>query len=365
MKGRVLSMFMALVLIFCLAACGSGINESYEVALITDIGDIDDRSYNQALWEGIRGYSEQNSVSCRYYRPAKKQTDEFLKSIDRAVSNGAKIVICCGSVFEKAVEHAQQQYNEVSFVLMEGDLKPSANTCVVNFSELEAGFLAGYAAVKEGFTSIGFQGGEVEPAVIRYGFGYIQGAEYAARELDMPPSSVTLKYNYAGSFDASPELQARAELWYEMGTQVIFACTGSVCASVIAAAESAENRWVVGSETDMSGFSETVISSAEKCFSSAVYTIIEKFYAGEFPGGESLILGADRQGIGLETANSRWKNFEESNYKEIMQKLSSDTDGIRTSLLSDSDASDFSMQSSSDFMAFFGTQYVLIELAVN
>ncbi|MFA9423689.1 MAG: BMP family protein, partial [Sedimentibacter sp.] len=248
---------LALVLMFTLSSCAKDTttapsSTSYEIALITDIGTIDDKSFNQGAWEGVMAYAEENKMTYKYYKPSEKSDDAYLTSIDLAVKAGAKIIVCPGFLFEVPVFKAQDIYPEVNFIILDGyphngDYNPvvKENTMSIFYAEQEAGFLAGYAAVKDGYKKLGFMGGVAVPAVVRYGYGYIQGAEYAAKELGMADGSIDLKYTYVGNFDATPENMANAASWYNEGTEVIFACGGAVGNSVMKAAETAKAK-VIG-----------------------------------------------------------------------------------------------------------------------
>jgi basic membrane protein A len=162
-------------------------------------------------------------------------------------------------------------------------------------------------------------GGMAVPAVVRFGIGFVQGAEYAA--LEMGVSGVTVNYHYTGGFAATPEAQTLAASWYNDGVEVIFACGGAVGNSVMAAAEAAGDKWVIGVDVDQSGESVTVITSAMKGLRESVYQAIEAYYDGEFPGGETWVLAADRDGVGLPMDTSRFSTFTQADYDAIFAKL--------------------------------------------
>ena len=337
MKKRLLSLLMVAVLMLgALAACsqdstnGGSATETYELALITDVGTIDDKSFNQGSWEGLEKYAKENNITHKYYQPAEKSKSEYLASIELAVSAGAKVIVTPGYLFEPAVYEAQELYPDVKFVLIDGiphpendyvNIKVADNTYSVFYAEQQAGFLAGYAAVKEGYTKLGFMGGMAVPAVVKFGYGFVQGAEYAAKELGIP--SIDIKYNYTGDFKATPEVQSRAASWYESGTEVIFACGGAVGNSVMAAAAasgSGEGK-VIGVDVDQSTESDTVITSSMKMLQKSVYDAIASYYAGSFPGGQSVSLGADVQGVGLPMETSKFTKFTQADYDAIYAEL--------------------------------------------
>ena len=187
----------------------------------------------------------------------------------------------------------------------------------VKYKEEQSGYLAGYAAVKDGNTKLGFMGGMAVPAVIRFGYGFVQGADDAAAELGL---DVEIMYYYTGGFDATPEAQATAASWYENGTEVIFGCGGAVGNSVMAAAEAAGTK-VIGVDVDQSGESETVITSAIKTLKNSVYEGIAAYYAGTFPGGETSIYSAENLGVGLPMESSKFDTFSPEDYDAIFYQL--------------------------------------------
>ena len=304
----------------------------YELALITDLGTIDDRSFNQGAWEGLVEYAQKNSITHKYYQPAAQGDDAYLNAIDLAVQGGAKVIVTPGFLFEVPVFQAQDRYPDVKFVLLDGspnngdydnfEGKVSGNTVAVFYAEEQSGFLAGYAAVKDGYRSLGFMGGMAVPAVIRFGHGFVQGAEYAAQELGLADGSVTINYFYTGTFAPDPDIQARAAAWYNEGVEVIFSCGGGICFSIFPAAEISGNK-VIGVDGDQSGESDAVITSAMKMLTKSVYDCLQDFYDGKFQGGQTLLFSAKSLGVGLPMDTSKFKTFSQSDYDAIYAKLSS------------------------------------------
>lgn len=317
---------------------------TYELALITDVGTIDDKSFNQGTWEGVQKYSTDNNIASKYYKPVEKTTDAYLESIDLAVKNGAKVILCPGFLFEQAVFEAQTKYPDVKFVILDGaphngdnNVVIADNTYSIFYAEEESGFLAGYSAVKEGYRKLGFMGGIAVPAVIRFGYGFVQGADYAARELGLDADALEVKYTYVGNFDSSPENQTIASSWYNEGTELIFACGGGVGNSVMAAAESAGKK-VIGVDVDQSVESDTVITSALKELGNSAYGAIEAYYNNTFPGGKSESLDITVDAIGLPMETSKFEKFTVEDYQAIYKKLVDNVDGIRDSIVDNTGA---------------------------
>ena len=323
-------------------AVKSETSDGYELALVTDLGTIDDKSFNQGAWEGMKKYAEENGISYKYYQPQEGTTDSYLETIGLAIEGGAKLVVCPGFLFEEPVYLAQDQYKDVHFILLDGEphsgdyseYRTEANVMPILFQEDEPGFLAGYAAVKDGYTKLGFLGGMAVPAVIRYGYGFAEGADYAAKEMGV--DGIEIMYNYTGAFAATPEAQSMAASWYQNGTEVIFGCGGAVGNSVMAAAEEKSAK-VIGVDVDQSYESDTVVTSAMKQLSVSVYDGVRDFYAGSFPGGKTSIFSAKNDGIGLPMETSKFTKFTQADYDAVYAQLK---DGKITLVQSSEDNND-------------------------
>ena len=335
MKKLLVTLLM-LAMIFTMAgtfaACGGGSTAgTYELALVTDVGTIDDKSFNQGAWEGLVQYADENNITHKYYQPAEKSTQAYVDAIGLAVDGGAKVVVCPGFLFEIAVFQAQTLYPDTKFIILDGYPHESdtnytpvvgKNVYSIFFKEDQAGFLAGYAAVKGGYTKLGFVGGMEVPAVVRFGIGYIQGAEYAANELGV--KSIAIKYHYTGNFAPSADAATLAASWYNSGTEVIFAAAGGAGNSVMAAAEAA-GKFMIGVDVDQSSQSTSVITSAMKSLGTGVYDGLKAYYDNKFPGGKIVYMGADANGIGLPMDNTKIKGFTQADYDAIFAKLADGT----------------------------------------
>jgi basic membrane protein A len=337
---KILVILLALAVVLPLAACTTApVTEGYELALVTDVGTIDDKSFNQGAWEGLKKYAEENDIRHKYYQPAEKSKAAYIDAISLAVKAGAKVIVCPGFLFEPAIFEAQDMFPDVKFILLDGfpqdgtwtEFRIEGNVYSVFYAEEQAGFLAGYAAVKDGYTKLGFMGGMAVPAVVRFGYGYVQGAELAAQEMGL--EAIEIKYHYTGNFDATPGNQALAASWFNSGTEVIFAAGGAVGNSVMAAAQSA-GKFVIGVDVDQSNESPTVITSSMKELGNSVYDGVKAYYDGKFPGGQSVTLDAKVAGVGLPMASSRFNTFSQADYDAIFAKLVAGS----ITLLNDSDA---------------------------
>ena len=298
----------------------------YELAFVTDVGQLKDKSFNQGTWNGVKAYAAENGLSYKYYQPAngdQATDDDRYDAMKAAVEGGAKVVVCAGFMQEAALTKAATEYPDAKFIFIDGYPIGLDNVAPIAFKEEQSGYFAGYAVVMDGFTKLGFcgGGGGTNPACCRYGYGFAQGAEAAAAKLGV---EVELKYSwqYGASFSASPELQTMAKGWYETGTEIIFACGGSMFASITAAA--AENDgYVVGVDVDQSFDSDTVVTSALKGLSNATEWAIAKCYDGSFAeiGGIATSLGANDNAVGLPTETWSFETYTVEEYEAAMEAM--------------------------------------------
>lgn len=319
---------MSMILVGC--SGGNSGSKGAEIALITDAGNINDKSFNQSAHEAIEQFikdnenlkSDTNKLTYKYYRPQVFDTAGYNEQIDLAVENGAKVIVTPGYKFGEAVAQKQTEYPDVKFIFIdavpEGDTIGSNVYCAL-YAEEEAGYLAGYAAVKDGYTKLGFMGGNALPAVIRFGYGYIQGADAAAKELGV---NVEVKYNYTNSFEAKPEITTLAAAWYEEGTEVIFSCGGGICTSIFEAASKA-GKMTIGVDSDQKDDSDTVLTSAVKGVRKTVTDQLAAFYAGTFEGGKVETLTIKEDYVGISEDYSRFKTYTKEENDVIVQKLKS------------------------------------------
>ncbi len=298
----------------------------YEVAFITDVGQLKDKSFNQGTFDGVKLYAANNSLSYKYYQPAngdQATDDDRYDAMKAAVDGGAKVIVCAGFMQGTALQKAAEEFTDTKFVFIDGWSLGLDNVAGIAFNEEQCGYFAGYAVVKEGYEKLGFTGGGggTNPACIRYGWGFAQGANDAAKEMD---KTVELNYSweYGASFSASSELQTMISGWYANGTEIVFACGGSMFQSVAAAA-GAEDGAVVGVDVDQSSESDTVVTSAMKGLSDAVVWAVTKAYDGSWGdiGNNATSLGVAENAVGLPTATWSMQNFTVADYEALFQKV--------------------------------------------
>ena len=299
-----------------------------KIALVTDVGNIDDESFNQTCWEAVQAYGKENNVETVYYKPTEDSTDARVTSITQAVNEGATVIVMPGYLFGEAIGQTQDQYPDVKFIAVDvgesdlGDTTLAKNTHTMVFHEEQAGYLAGYAAVMEGYTKLGYLGGMAVPAVQRYGYGYIQGVNDAANEKGV---DVEIKYTYGGQFFGDATITAKMEGWYSEGTEVVFACGGGIYTSAVEAANKYEGK-VIGVDVDQSNIDPCIITSAMKGLYAATYSALDTYFTGSWDtigGTLSSLSLADGDYVGLPTDTWSMKNFTVDDYNALVEKIKS------------------------------------------
>lgn len=355
MKKRVLSLMLVLAMaVGMLTGCGGGSSDGYEIALITDKGNIDDKSFNQGAWEGVVEYAEKNNISHKYYKPEEASDAGYYAQIELAVQGGAKVIVTPGYLFEVAVYQAQEAFPDVKFILLDGaphtadyaTYETKANVASVMYAEEESGYLAGYAAVKDGNRSLGFMGGMAVPAVQAFGYGFLQGVEAAAKELGLADGEIKMFYHYTGDFAETDTNKQTAKGMYASGAEVVFACGGSVGKSVMSAAAE-ENKKVIGVDVDQRYDSTTVITSAMKGLAASVVAVLDSIYNNTFDtyAGKTTYFTAANNGVGLPTvvigeengnAFDRFNSFTKADYDAVFATIANGSvDPIRTFTVAD------------------------------
>ncbi len=303
-------------------------DNKYQVAFITDVGQLKDKSFNQGTFDGVKLYAAANGKSYKYYQPANGDAatdDDRYDAMKAAVEGGAEVIVCAGFMQEAALKKAAAEFPDVPFIFIDGYPIGLDNVAGISFQEEQSGYLAGYAVVKEGYEKLGFTGGGggTNPACCRFGYGFVQGANDAAKELGKTVD-INYSWQYGASFQASPELQTMMNGWYSNGTEIVFACGGSMFNSVAAAA-AANDGLVVGVDVDQSAQSETVVTSAMKGLASSVQWAVAKVYDGTFSeiGGKGTSLGAKDDAVGLPTATWSLENYTIEEYEAQLADMAS------------------------------------------
>ncbi|MCI6956335.1 MAG: BMP family ABC transporter substrate-binding protein [Candidatus Faecousia sp.] len=357
---KIVAMLLALVMLFSLAACGSGGattetkqqaqtattgkqtdeaadgNTAEVVLLVSAAGQLDDRAFNTACWAGVKDWCEANGKTYSYYQPTEDTVEAQMVVCDTAVKAGAKFIIINSDQFKLAAVEMEKTYPDVTFIMYDsvptsadGTEVVEDNMTVILFKEQEVGYLAGYAAVVDGYTKLGYLGGMPVPAVVRFGYGFAAGVEQAAKDLNV--EGVELKFGYFGNFAATPDNQALCASWYQSGTEVIFVAAGPAGASAFKAAED-NNGLVIGVDSDQSGESETIISSAMKDLKRLTMDALQQWADGTIKGGTVTSYGCAEGGVALPMDTSKWKNFTQADYDSLYARLSADENGMASTI---------------------------------
>ena len=312
---KILALLLILAMALSLVACGGNEaagNDGYKVAMVTDYGDITDQSFNQTTWEAVVKFGEDNNIETKYYKPTSNDTAGRVASVELAIAEGYNVIVMPGYAFGGTVAEVSADYPDVKFIaldvakgdLLEGgvSLKGEAydynpdnwnltdyvymdNVYCAIYQEELAGYMAGYAAVKLGYTKLGFLGGMAVPAVQRYGHGYVQGVDAAAKEQGI---NVELKYVYGGQFFGDADITAVMDTWYAAGTEIVFACGGGIYTSAAEAAKKVGGK-VIGVDVDQAaiidglyGEGMTVTSAMKGLAPTTIDTLVDVIINGKW-----------------------------------------------------------------------------------
>lgn len=317
---------------FSFTACGGDKEEeqvkeyTYEIGMLTaaDEVSIDDEADVQAAWEGVRRYAEEHNLTYKYYEAAEPTTDAIVKRAGDAVKEGVKVIVASGPEISEGIYAAQKEYDDVKFVYLDGVPKNSsgkediAENCIaISFNPLQAGFLAGYSAVLEGFNSVGYMADDSSEEAKAYGYGFLQGCNTAS---DWFNRYTFVRYRDNLKDLPAKELKQTAETWFDYGVDAIFAY-GEDSFDAAKSAASAKERVVIASNA-AKDYNKTVITSAMKCYQDVVCEQLDAVYNGSFTGGKSVKMSVKDGGIGLDMKNSKFTYFNNDLYKEIIKELS-------------------------------------------
>ena len=355
---------LILVLLASLLLTGCGPVRQYtdadgpmRVALIVDTAGINDKSFNQQTYEACEEFCAEYGIPFTYFEPDKSNRFSFRNIMDAAVASGYNVLIVTGSQYAARVGEMSRKYPDVKFIGMDmnDDTVVSAlvgssytgdpadydleeylradNTYLLTFREDIAGYLAGYAAVRLGYESLGYIGGVEIPAVMRYGYGYLQGIRDAAEEMGKT-DRILVRYAYAGQFTAAAEITAAMETWYQSGTEIVFSCGGGIYSSVAEACAKNDGR-IIGVDLDqkeqMDAYKDGItVTSALKDMKAAVRFALKKIYDGEW---NDLSGKRDRLGlassedvtlnyVGLPLETTQWSDgFGPEEFTELVRKI--------------------------------------------
>ncbi len=370
MKKKVVAALLAGAMVASLAGCGgssssssssdstassSSDGETMQIAMVTDSGDITDQSFNQTTYETCKAWAEDKGVEFNYYKPESDSDEARNASVDQAVADGANVVVLPGYMFAAAIVDQSEIYPDVKFVALDvsagdicekgvgegytynpddyevSDYYNTDNVYCCTYQEELSGYMAGYAAVKLGYKHLGFLGGMSVPAVTRFGYGYVQGADAAAEELGIT-KDVTVEYVVGGQFYGDADITAAMDTWYkEKGVEVVFACGGGIYTSAVEAAEK-EGGMVIGVDSDQSGIigEDITVTSAMKGLAATVNTVLDAIDAGEWNDyvgkidNLGFVSGDDPEAnyVQLPMDTTQWSDsFTQDDYKALVKKM--------------------------------------------
>ena len=348
---KFLVLLLAALMVFSFAACGGGgggeeaaADDTMKVAMVTDYGDITDQSFNQTTYEACKAYCEANGIDFTYKKPASDADADRVSSIEEAIEEGYNVIVMPGYAFAAAIREAAPLYPDVKFVALdvsEYDLTHDGTGAEVEYDgpnvfsavyqEELAGYMAGYAAVKLGYTKIGFLGGMAVPAVQRYGGGFVQGVDAAAGELGK--TDVEVKYAYGNQFFGDADITAAMDTWYGKGTEVVFACGGGIFTSAAEAAAKVGGK-VIGVDVDQAGTIDgaygegMTVTSAMKGLGATVNTLLAAIQNGNWDqyAGQIQTLGlvsetpADNY-VQLPDSTQWGEGFQQADYEQLVKEL--------------------------------------------
>ena len=365
---KILAMLLALVMVMGLVACGGekpaettapgetnapaesnpvettapAVSDTeYKIAMITDYGDITDQSFNQTTYEACKAFADENGVAFTYYKPNGDSTAERVAMVDKAVVDGYNVIVMPGFAFGETLVEVAPMYPDVKFVALdvaegEGGFTATENVFSAVYQEQLSGYMAGYAAVKLGYKHLGYLGGMAVPAVQRFGYGFLQGVDAAAKELGIV-SDIKVEYVYGNQFYGDADITAVMDTWYgEKGVEVVFACGGGIFTSAAEAAAKVEGAKVIGVDTDQAPVIDGLygegltVTSALKGLAPTVKTVLSAIvlednwaaYAGKI---ESLgLVSADPEAnyVQLPMESTLWcDTFTQDDYKALVASM--------------------------------------------
>lgn len=379
MKRKMIAMFLAAAMTFSLTACGGSGNAAdkqtsaeaeesggggeeasgsdISLAMITDSGDITDQSFNQTTYEACKAWAEANGVDFTYYKPDSDSDEARNASVDQAVAGGANVIMMPGYMFAAAVVAQSDLYPDVKFVALDvsaGDICEKGvgegydynpdnwdvteyyntdNVYCCTYQEEISGYMAGYAAVKLGYKHLGFLGGMSVPAVTRFGYGYVQGINDAAKELGIA-GEVEVEYVCGGQFYGDADITGAMDTWYgTKGVEVVFACGGGIFTSAAEAAVKTGGK-VIGVDSDQAPIIDQTqegltVTSAMKGLSTTVNTVLTDIqdgkwsdYAGKIDNLGMVSEIPEENFVQLPTASTQWGDgFTEEDYKTLVKAI--------------------------------------------
>ena len=354
---KFLALILALVMALSLVACGEKapaaddgaaagdevVTVTDKIAMVTDYGDITDQSFNQTTYEACKAFAEANGYEFSYYKPAGDSDAERAAMIEKAIDEGFTVIVLPGFAFANAIGMTAPTYTDVKFIALdvsEFDLTSAGltaetmtNVYSAVYQEELSGYMAGYAAAKLGYTKLGYLGGMAVPAVQKFGYGFVQGVDAAAKELGV---TVEMNYVYGGQFFGDADITAVMDTWYQAGTEIVFACGGGIYTSAAEAAAKVGGK-VIGVDVDQAaiidgayGEGMTVTSAMKGLYPTTVDTLTDVVINGNWANYAGkvatlgLVTGDDPTAnyVQIPMESTQWSDsFTQDDYKALVKGM--------------------------------------------
>ncbi|WP_017471941.1 BMP family lipoprotein [Amphibacillus jilinensis] len=282
----------------------------FSVAMVTDEGGVDDRSFNQSAWEGIQAFGAEHGLErgTHYNYAQSDDAADYMPNLNNLLQQDYNLIFGVGFELREAVEQVASANQDTHFSIID-EVIEADNVASVTFAEEQGSFLVGVAAaLKAESDEVGFVGGISSPLIKRFEVGYVAGVKSVNPDLDV-------RINYAESFSDEQMGRSFANSMYGDGIDVIYHASGAVGNGVFTEARNRiENNpdqpvWVIGVDRDQyeegqQGDHNVTLTSMVKRVDVAVQEISEMALSGEFPGGEHIILGLEDEAIAVADTNS-------------------------------------------------------------
>ena len=362
---KILAMLLALVMVMSLVACGEKPVETtapaetnapaestpettapvesdveYKIAMITDYGDITDQSFNQTTYEAVKAFSEANGVDYNYYKPSGDSTAERVAMVDAAIVDGYNVIVLPGYAFGETLVEVADVYPEIKFIALdvaegEGGFAATENVFSAVYQEELSGYMAGVAAVKLGYKHLGYLGGMAVPAVQRFGYGFLQGVDAAAKEMGIV-GDIKVEYVYGNQFYGDADITAVMDTWYgEKGVECVFACGGGIWSSAAEAAAKVGGK-VIGVDVDQAPVIDGLygegltVTSAMKGLAPTVKTVLSAIvlednwaaYAGKIEALGLVSADPEANYVQIPMESTQWsESFTQDDYKALVASM--------------------------------------------
>jgi basic membrane protein A len=374
-KSKLAFAIVAFTSVLVLSGCGSEDDVTLKIALATDSGTINDHSFNESAWKAVNEFAieqggtdlgnlmsaiETGPVRTKYVGPnsanADYTTQDRIAEVETLIEDWAPdVIVLPGYLFQGPIKYFvdhPETFGNTTFLAIDcvaqdddyNDYTYTDNVTSVIFREEQAGFLAGYAAVIDGYRKLGFVGGMAVPAVVRYGSGYVQGADYAATELGLGTGSITIPYYYAGVFGPTDAATALCKEWYneDKDAEIIFGCGGSVYQSILTAGSFYGGKPWIGVDVNQhagidASDTNSCVTSAMKNITGVTEDLLNSWIDNDKAWSEDVAaqvktMGVESDACGLPTPEETgdegcwgFENFTVEEYEEVYAKLKNGT----------------------------------------